>query len=465
MAINIVNYRVSRDSVRSGIINSSLPLTRDNIYSEIQRDLMRPIFVSSLMANDTFLKDWAIAGEADLDSIKRYLREIKERYGFFSSFFVSDISNNYYYYDGILKQISPDDEHDDWYYSFRDMDVKYDLDVDTDQASGNTLTIFINHRLNDYLGNLLGVTGVGLKMDEVAQILEKYRNKYNRKIFLVDEDGLIQVHVKKDYILSKNIRNMAGIGTIADKLLETGEKPSVQEFDGNNGDHVLVTSRYIPEFKWYLIVEQSQDAALAEIWSTFVRNMIFAALVIAVVITINIFMVNYYQGKLELLAVTDKLTGVYNRRELDSSFAKTVRIAKKQGTPLSVVLIDIDNFKKINDQYGHLFGDTVIKKIVHVIKDCMRDDDLLVRWGGDEFMALSRCELHTAVNVAERIRTAIIDIKFVHGEEQVRTTASFGVAHLKDYDDVDSLTKRADDALYAAKEKGRNCVVSEEGLG
>ena len=113
---NVISYRASKHQIHSSIVENSLPLARDNIYSEIQRDLARPIFVSSLMANDTFLKDWVRTGEKQTDQIIRYLTEIQEKYGFFSSFFVSDVKNNYYHFKGILKQVHLDDAHDVWYY-------------------------------------------------------------------------------------------------------------------------------------------------------------------------------------------------------------------------------------------------------------------------------------------------------------------------------------------------------------
>ena len=96
---NVISYQASKKSVKTSIIENSLPLARDNIYSEIQKDLARPIFVSSLMANDTFLKDWILAGEKDPAHIQKYLLEIKDKYQFFSSFFVSDITQNYYHLD------------------------------------------------------------------------------------------------------------------------------------------------------------------------------------------------------------------------------------------------------------------------------------------------------------------------------------------------------------------------------
>lgn len=464
LAMNIVNYRVSKSSVRDGIINSSLPLTRDNIYSEIQADLMRPIFVSSLMANDTFLKDWSLEGEKNVNLIRKYLLEIKERYGFFSAFYVSQATKNYYHFKGLHKQISRNDPHDIWYFDFIDLNRDFDLDVDTDEASGNNLTIFINHRVKDYQGNLMGVTGVGLKMDQIAKILGSYKSKYNRNIFLVDPEGLVQVHTNEDFIEKVTLQTLTGVAPLVDKILIKTAEPTVFEFDRDN-QHILLTARYIPEFDWYLIVEQNQNEALASLRDNFIRNMAFAFIIICIVLGISIFTVNFYQTQLERLTVTDKLTGAFNRRELDISFEKTLRSAQRQQTPFSVILIDIDHFKKINDGYGHLVGDRVIKQTVDVINGCIRGNDLLVRWGGDEFMTLTPSSLETACAVAERIRCSIEAHQFLSDTQEIlQVTISGGVAECKPSDDVDSLTKRADAALYAAKGQGRNKIICDTEL-
>ena len=132
--INFFSYSASKKSVRASIIESSLPLSRDNIYSGIQKDLARPIFVSSLMANDTFVKDWVLGGEKKIPLIRKYLEQIREKYGFSTVFFVSETSGNYYHFNGIVKRISPEDDHDVWYYKFKNTGVDYALDVDTNEA-------------------------------------------------------------------------------------------------------------------------------------------------------------------------------------------------------------------------------------------------------------------------------------------------------------------------------------------
>ncbi|MBU1397663.1 MAG: GGDEF domain-containing protein, partial [Proteobacteria bacterium] len=144
---SLASFFVSRASLRSQISEKELPLTGDNIYSEIQRDLLSPVFISSLMAADTFLRDWVIKGEQDTTKITRYLKEIKTKYNTYTSFFISDRTSNYYYAGGILKKVSPEEDRDKWYYRVREMKPDYEINIDPDMANKDTMTIFINYRV------------------------------------------------------------------------------------------------------------------------------------------------------------------------------------------------------------------------------------------------------------------------------------------------------------------------------
>ena len=134
LATSLASFYVSRESLTSQLSSTSLPLTGDNIYSEIQRDLLLPVQISSLMATDTFLRDWIIAGEEDSTRIIRYLDDIRKRYGTFTSFFVSDRSRTYYQADRILKKVDPAEPRDEWYFRVRDMEEDYEINVDQDMA-------------------------------------------------------------------------------------------------------------------------------------------------------------------------------------------------------------------------------------------------------------------------------------------------------------------------------------------
>ncbi len=132
-ATTLFSYFVSKHAIRDAIIGQDLPLTSSNIYSEIQKDLVRPVLISSTMAHDTFLRDWVLKGESNVDEMARYLNEMKERYGAFSSFFVSDKSAIYYTGKGVLKHISPNEPRDAWYYRVRNMKQDYEINVDPDR--------------------------------------------------------------------------------------------------------------------------------------------------------------------------------------------------------------------------------------------------------------------------------------------------------------------------------------------
>jgi len=159
---------------------------------------------------------------------------------------------------------------------------------------------------------------------------------------------------------------------------------------------------------------------------------------------------------IRFLATTDSLTGIANRREFAKILACEVERAKRYGTPLSLVMYDLDHFKRVNDTFGHDVGDCVLRAVTRVVKECIRAVDVPARWGGEEFMVLMpQSNLAAAGSAAEKLRQAIAQYRF----DKVNTiTVSFGVTELAPQDDSNALLKRVDDALYKAKESGRNRV-------
>lgn len=160
--------------------------------------------------------------------------------------------------------------------------------------------------------------------------------------------------------------------------------------------------------------------------------------------------------KLEKLSTTDALTGLANRLKFDELLLDSIERVKRYKVSLSVIIFDIDYFKKINDTYGHLCGDDVLKMIAKIGKDGIRKSDLFARWGGEEFIILQPdIPANKAQIFAERLRQTIESHNF---EKVGRVTVSFGVTDFKEGDTGESFIKRVDDALYLAKENGRNRV-------
>lgn len=171
-----------------------------------------------------------------------------------------------------------------------------------------------------------------------------------------------------------------------------------------------------------------------------------------------------FQASLEM-AVTDQLTGLYNRRYLASHMSAMFDRAHWSGRPLSVMILDIDHFKQVNDNHGHDVGDRVIQQFAGRISNAVRGIDLACRYGGEEFLiAMPDTEMSFATVVAERLRQEIASDKFISDEtgKELEITVSIGLASTENGPDEDSpqkLIKRADDALYIAKTGGRNRVI------
>jgi diguanylate cyclase (GGDEF)-like protein len=448
VSISLINYRTTRDAVLTEIVSSSLPLLRENIYSEIQDEFIPLLNHASLMANNSFLKQWALEGENDAEEVLQFLKEVRGKYGYFSTFYVSHRSRNYYHFSGILKQISRSDKHDVWYYDFIDSGIEYDLDVDANQAENDLLTIFVNFRLEDSEGKLLGVTGVGIQMDKFSAILRDKQNRYDRTISLVDEQGLIQAHPDKQLIQKITLREQSGIQDIAGTILTKSELPVNADFM-HEGRRVLVTSRYMPELNWFLIVEQEEAAVMKTARAALLRTILIGLLTSLVIITITVLIINHYQSRLEKYAGTDELTATANRRELQSHLTRQLSRFRRSGDPVSIILLDVDHFKLINDSQGHLKGDHILREIARIIQQCIRPVDLLARWGGDEFVLLLECDTETALATAERLRGAL-------KEQNIRV--SMGVTGYRADESTDSFFARADEALYQAKENGRDRI-------
>lgn len=165
------------------------------------------------------------------------------------------------------------------------------------------------------------------------------------------------------------------------------------------------------------------------------------------------------------MAVTDPLTGLHNRRYISSRLQQVAEIVASGDTAASVVLADLDHFKRVNDTYGHEAGDFILREFSERLKSRLRAVDLAARYGGEEFVILMPdAPLIEAKAGAERLRAVVADTPFrLPGEGGVLTvTVSIGVAEIHPGDDVDSVLRRADEALYRAKAEGRNCVMSDQ---
>jgi diguanylate cyclase (GGDEF)-like protein len=166
-------------------------------------------------------------------------------------------------------------------------------------------------------------------------------------------------------------------------------------------------------------------------------------------------------NRLYEISVLDGLTNIYNRRYLEQRLVEEVAYSKRYTKPLSVVLLDIDFFKRLNDTYGHQAGDHVLKKVSAILSDALREYDIVARYGGEEFaIILPTTPKQKSATIAERLRLAVCEKDFRFKDDDISCSISLGVACFpEDGKDPDSLVASADAALYKAKESGRNQVA------
>jgi diguanylate cyclase (GGDEF)-like protein len=455
-ATNVMSYRDAVGALKATILHNELPLTGSNIYSEVQSDLIRPVFISSQMANDTFVKDWLLSGEHDSDSIVRYLDAIRQKYGVFTSFLISDKTRTYYHFSGNFRKVDQQNPDDVWYFRVKRMTAPYEINIDYDESSNRTVTIFVNYRVLDYQGNFIGVIGVGLNINSVQNIVERYRNAFHRNVYFVDKTGTVTITSANAPHPGETIKMLPGIASVATRIL--GSPEGQFEYD-RNGEAYLADTRFIPELGWYVVVEQAASEATRGLWSSLLMNLwvgfgitLLTAVTIACAVAV-------YHRKLDVMATTDKLTGLANRQVFDSAMAHLLKSRRRNTRQFALLLCDIDHFKRINDTLGHLRGDDVIRAIATTTRRVLRDTDVVCRWGGEELIVLAHnCELEDACELAESLRSAVADQVLFTPDDGTRATISIGVTARRSDDTVDSLPARADAALYRAKREGRNCV-------
>lgn len=454
VATSLVSYLVSGMALRDQTITSGLPLTSDNIYSDLQNDLLPPILVSATMAQDTFLRDWAINGEQDISKVIRYLTEIRSRNNSVTAFFVSDKTRNYYHPTGIVEQVSTRDVTDAWYFRFREMDAEYEVNADLDQANDFTLTVFINYKVFDYDDNMIGVTGIGLEATRMLDRIDSYEARYDREIYFVNGDGRIVLEAGNNNHKPANIKEVSGLRELSGRVLNAQRGDWEYKRDG---DTYLLNTRYISELDWHLFVEQPESAITGEVRQAFFLSLGAGLFIAALVVGLTYVTVQGYQSRLERMATTDNLTGIANRHSFEMLVASYTEEKSSVSPPSSTIMFDLDHMKQINDRHGHLTGDQVIKEVADLARESLRASDIICRWGGEEFVIwLPGCGLEDALVVAEKIRHEIQTRAF--SNDSVSISASFGVVEHTPGDTLERTLGRADQAMYEAKTAGRDRV-------
>lgn len=450
-------FFASRDAIEHSISEQALPLTGDIIYSGLQKDILYPVFISSMMSQDARVREWIAGGDKNEREITNYLNDIKGKYGTVASFFGSDASRKLYHTYGPPDELIEGRAQDAWFFRIKAMhNAKYETNVDVETQYSGQPTLFINHRVLDPKGKFVGVAGVAITLDTMNQVLARYQTRFGRNIYFVDDQGKVVLSgtTLRDDELS--LASRSGIKDIAPAILNRSTTPTSLAYRTGKSD-VLVNSRYLPEVNWYLVVEQNVSGNIKPLTRIFAINFGISFGVMLLVLIVTLLTVNRYQRHLHKIATTDALTGLLNRQALAVLFRQSTLVSKRSGRPLSAILFDIDHFKSVNDAFGHMAGDSVIRQVADIAVDVVRESDVVTRWGGEEYLVLlGDCTLSQAITIAETLRKRVAEHDFGLGSDKVRVTISLGVAQYHNNESENSFFTRTDDALYGAKHGGRN---------
>jgi diguanylate cyclase (GGDEF)-like protein len=242
----------------------------------------------------------------------------------------------------------------------------------------------------------------------------------------LDDDSISRMHVK--LILSGTVVTIEDLGS-SNGTLVNGERVHIEQL--RDGDKIRLGETTILKFTFHDKLDES------------------------------------FQQKMYNAALRDPLTKAYNKKYFVDQLVIELAYAKRHNTPLSLVIFDLDHFKRINDTYGHVAGDMVLIQMSDMVQGMLRQEDVFARYGGEEFVIVLRgIALGDAGVLAERVRRAIEEKPFMAGQTRLPVTVSAGVAaHAEDIADSIALVEAADTALYAAKQGGRNKVLLKYGDG
>lgn len=428
-------------------------LTSSNIYSEIDGELTKPIFVAQTMANDSFLKEWLYeekrepVNEVNSKKLQEYLYTYKQKYQYDAVYMISASSSIYYYFDGVNKVVSPENEHDQWYYNFLEDGVPYRLNIDWDEVGNNELTVFVDCRVESADGELLGVTGVGVRMSRLQELLRQHETDYHLQAFLINSAGEVQVDTETSKIRAANLFDEPGLEELRDTITGNRETMEMHWYPEGQMDNCIIT-RYIENMDWYLVVRKNTQEIRASFQEMVKKDVLIISAILAVLLTLSMAVMRRHNRTLTRILSVDALTDLPNQQAFHDSFGA---LSGEKKTIL--FLFDVDRFKRINDTKGHLFGNEVLATVARTGKACVGSSGMLARWGGDEFVGVLSVSAREAQDILEKLKTKISE---ACRSGDVEVTVSIGVAVIEEGLTLDDLIARADQALYVCKDRGGN---------
>lgn len=459
----IVLYVIMIISIGSSVISCTLSLSRISddvsvgesriiaqmVNNRLETVMLRPITVAETMSKGNYLKEYmkkgnAASPEAVEQPIADYLQSIWTGFDYPMVYAVSSQTNAYYTYNGICKYVDPQNPVEDaWYWNFISNPDIFRLEVDTDKTNQWGLSVFVNAQILDDDGSLLGVCGIGVEMDELRKVLLEFEREHNVKVTLMDQDGLILVdsdlnRIEQDYLPTDYLKNVGSDQFYCEQLQNSRR-----------------LTKYIENLDWYLVVEDvvPDKINLSELVIPNIAIFLTGMFVLAVVFSVIIIQERKTVQELlekRRMSMVDELTGLQNRRAFDMARAEI----EKNGTVSNVTIIalDLNGLKQVNDTLGHQAGDEFILGISNCMMNAFNQLGHVYRTGGDEFFVLLDCSQD---QLTDALKTFDYRVSTWKGNLVQSLSVSKGAASGVDHPDLSfqELMNLADQRMYEDKEE------------
>lgn len=600
----VISYRSNWNVFEKDVERVST-LTSEGISHQIDSIFTRPINVSLTMANDSLLKDFLSKEQENLkdqtfiQTMRSYLDAYREKYNYDSVFLVSTQTNRYYHFNGLDRTLDEDNSENIWYYTFLKENTEYSLNIDNDEASNDEITAFINARIVGPDGEIMGVVGVGFRVDTLQALLREYENDFDITAHLISPDGTIEIATDKTGYQMENLFDRCAYPQLRDDIVSSRESAQDFWYSSPEGRGYLVT-QYIPSLEWLLLIDHDTSTLDSQFTGQFICSILVVVLVIALVLVTITSIIRKYNAQLIKLTVArtqehnnvlqeatgrlyeniyeldvthncaaseateeyfaslgippttsysealliiaqkqikeeyrqgylttfapenvlgafhngvdtlryefltsndgltyywmriighifywkeddsvrlliyrqnideekqresrlleqmqhDSLTGLYNKAATQEHIHS--RLTENPNGCFAFFILDIDNFKQVNDRFGHAAGDAVLSEFARLIQQQFQHTDIVGRIGGDEFVAFFPIAENADTEQKAQTLTTTMQRSIATSAGPIDISISLGVALVPEAgQDFGTLYRNADYALYRTKKNGK----------
>lgn len=441
LAIEDTLYDNAKESAFS-IANSIYIALDDTVFNSAQ--------LVTLVGHDPYLIQNFFNNEAtETPQIEEYLQNIYTVYN--DALYIGSFeTHNYYSKEGKIKTFDQNDPNDQWFFDLstsKSGSSGYQPIIQTIQGTINLTNL---QYIQDASGNRKGFV---LNSIDYTGSLSKIKDSVKAlkaSVYVMNSDGT-NVNLLLETLNDQGLPLKSHEGSQLPKQFSHTTSDFIQIVE----DKTSITYKYIHELDSYLVITQDLNTP---IFYTFLVTLLIVIFILACILLITLKLLDYSNNKIYHEASLDHLTQIYNRSIFNAKLSEALELCAHYNIISSLIFIDIDDFKKVNDEMGHPVGDEIIQRVALLLDENKRKNDILFRWGGDEFGIIARSNLENTLQLAQRIQT---NAQRIHWKDSTPISLSIGVTEILQQDTKKLVFHRVDEALYEAKTKGKNQICSK----